>query len=191
MPSFALLNRVFNEQCRVRYDEKIEAGSEFVLKSDDEVESLTSDCLEDTGVNEEPVDGLEVPNLVSTPKLELLPSKEISSGALQNPSDPDAVYSGHKGQGYHVQLTETYTPTESQSGDIALNLITYVAVEKANAPDSAALIPAVDDLEARDMKPEEFLVDTSYGGDANSEYAAAKGIELVSPVSGNGTARLN
>jgi hypothetical protein len=44
-----------------------------------------------------------------------------------------------------------------------------VEVEKANAPDSAAFIPAVDELEVRDMKPEEFVVDTSYGIDENSE----------------------
>ncbi|MFO8163125.1 MAG: hypothetical protein R6T98_01165 [Desulfatiglandales bacterium] len=28
--------------------------------------------------------------------------KEIPSDCLQNPSDPDATYSGHKGQGYQV-----------------------------------------------------------------------------------------
>ena len=34
--------------------------------------------------------------------------KEIPSDSLQNPSDPDATYSGHKGQGYQVQVMETY-----------------------------------------------------------------------------------
>jgi len=34
--------------------------------------------------------------------------KEIPSDSLQNPSDPDATYSGHKGQGYQVQIMETY-----------------------------------------------------------------------------------
>jgi hypothetical protein len=28
---------------------------------------------------------------------------QIGSDSLQNPSDPDATYSGHKGQGYQVQ----------------------------------------------------------------------------------------
>jgi hypothetical protein len=191
MPSFALLNRVFNDQCRVNYDEKIEAGSEIAIKHDDEVDSLTRACLEGIGITEEPVDEVRVSDLVTIPTVELLPAKEISSGALQNPSDPDAAYSGHKGQGYHVQIAETYTPTDSESVDLSLNLITYVKVEKANEPDSAALIPAVDDLEARNMKPEDFLLDTSYGSDANSEYAASKNVELVSPVPGNGTARSN
>jgi hypothetical protein len=40
--------------------------------------------------------------------LELKAPKEIVSDSLQNPSDPDATYSGHKGQGYQVQIMETY-----------------------------------------------------------------------------------
>ena len=39
--------------------------------------------------------------------VELKKSKEIPSDSLQNPSDPDATYSGHKGQGYQVQVMET------------------------------------------------------------------------------------
>jgi hypothetical protein len=40
--------------------------------------------------------------------LELKKPEEIVSDLLQNPSDPDAGYSGHKGQGYQVQVMETY-----------------------------------------------------------------------------------
>jgi hypothetical protein len=39
--------------------------------------------------------------------VELKNPKEIVSDSLQNPSDPDATYSGHKGQGYQVQVMET------------------------------------------------------------------------------------
>jgi len=38
--------------------------------------------------------------------------KEIPSNSLQNPSDTDATYSGHKGQGYQVQVMETYCKDE-------------------------------------------------------------------------------
>lgn len=37
----------------------------------------------------------------------LKPKTKISCKALQNPSDPDVGYSGHKGIGYHVQVAET------------------------------------------------------------------------------------
>ena len=39
--------------------------------------------------------------------VELKVPKQIASDSLQNPSDPDATYSGHKGQGYQVQIMET------------------------------------------------------------------------------------
>ncbi len=37
-------------------------------------------------------------------QVEVKPPKGIRSDSLQNPSDPDASYDGHKGQGYQVQL---------------------------------------------------------------------------------------
>ena len=41
--------------------------------------------------------------------VEIKTPKEIASDSLQNPSDPEATYSGHKGQGYQVQVMETYS----------------------------------------------------------------------------------
>jgi hypothetical protein len=41
--------------------------------------------------------------------IELKAQKQIPSDSLQNPSDPYASYDGHKGQGYQVQVMETYT----------------------------------------------------------------------------------
>jgi hypothetical protein len=39
LAEYGLLNRVFMEQCQVRDEEKIQAGSEIALKSNDEAES--------------------------------------------------------------------------------------------------------------------------------------------------------
>jgi hypothetical protein len=189
MPAFALLNRVFNDQCKVNHDEKILAGSKVVLKDENEIDILTTLNLDENDFTEGIADVPEISDTASDPKVEMRPAKEISSDSLQNPSDPDAAYSGHKGQGYHVQVVETYTPKDSESNEPSLNLITYVEVEKANEPDSNALRPALDELEARGLLPDEMPVDTAYGGDANQQYAASKGVELVSPVAGNGAAR--
>jgi hypothetical protein len=183
--SFALLNRVFNDQCRVNHEDKFEADSEIVMKGNDEVES-TSFKHADIDLSAESVEVVDASDMVTESKVELLPAKEISSGSLQNPSDPDAAYSGHKGQGYHVQLVETYTPINPESDERPLNLITLVKVEKANEPDSDALKPIVDELVERDLKPEVLATDTLYGSDENSEYAASKNIDLLSPTSGNG-----
>ena len=46
--------------------------------------------------------------------VELKKPKEIASDSLQNPSDPDATYSGHKGQGYQVQIQETFCDDEEK-----------------------------------------------------------------------------
>jgi len=45
--------------------------------------------------------------------VEVKKPKEIVSDSLQNPSDPDATYSGHKEQGYQVQVMETYCKDEA------------------------------------------------------------------------------
>ena len=37
-------------------------------------------------------------------------NKDVTSDSLQNPSDPDAGYSGHKGKGYQVQVCFIHTP---------------------------------------------------------------------------------
>jgi len=50
-------------------------------------------------------------------ELSVKPSGEVPSDSLQNPSDPDAGYSGHKGQGYQVQVMESYLPVRcTQTG---------------------------------------------------------------------------
>jgi len=73
------------------------------------------------------------------------PAKGIPSDSLQNPSDPDAAYDSHKGQGYQVQVMETYSTQEDEKiKSQQLNLITYVKVETACKHDSNALIPAIE-----------------------------------------------
>ena len=104
------------------------------------------------------------------------PNKEVPSDSLQNPSDPDAGYSNHKGKGYQVQIVENY----SENND--LSLITYVAVESADQHDANALLPAVEDLKNREMAPDELLADSLYGSDTNCERAREHGVEVIAPV---------
>ena len=84
--------------------------------------------------------------------IELKAPKQIRSDSLQNPSDPDATYSGHKGQGYQVQVMETFSEHEDSDKDpTELNLITHVDVEKACASDSQALLPAIEATIEKDL----------------------------------------
>lgn len=113
------------------------------------------------------------------------PAKEISSGSLQNPSDPDATYDGHKGQGYQVQVMETYCDTENREiREKTLNLITHIELETACKSDVHALIPAIESTEGRGLAPDEILADSLYGSDENSGMAKKMGVEVVSPTMG-------
>ena len=100
--------------------------------------------------------------------VELKESKQIASDSLQNPSDPDATYSGHKGQGYQVQIMETFSK-DKEDGDGSLNLITHVAVEPAHNSDANAVIPAIESTKQRDLNPKELTADSLYGSDDNHE----------------------
>ena len=113
--------------------------------------------------------------------VEVKKPKEIPSDSLQNPSDPDATYSGHKGQGYQVQVMETYCKDEDAKEE-SLNLITHIEVEPSHESDANALIPAIESSEERGLAPEELLADTLYGSDENCQEAAKLGVELVSPA---------
>lgn len=112
-------------------------------------------------------------------------NKMISSDSLQNPSDPDAGYSSKKGQGYQVQVMETYSTTaDAKQKAQQLDLITYVKVEKASKSDTKALIPAIDDTQKRDLAPRQVTGDALYGSDGNFQEAKGKSVSLVAPTLG-------
>ena len=124
-------------------------------------------------------------------EIEVKPSKEIPSDSLQNPSDPDAGYSGHKGQGYQVQVLETYSPEASPEDSFPkLELITHVQVEPAHQSDVHALLPVLEAAAERDLAPQEVLADSLYGSDENCEAAKEMGVEVVSPVMGTPTEKV-
>lgn len=104
--------------------------------------------------------------------------KKTGNQVMQNPSDPDATYDGHKGPGHQVQLSETC----SDKNDV--QLITCAIPERAHEQDSDAVESVVTDLENKDLLPEDLIADTHYGSDDNVQYCADKKINLISPVSG-------
>jgi hypothetical protein len=112
--------------------------------------------------------------------------KDVSSDSIQNPSDPDAGYDGHKGQGYHTQMMETYRDDEDRASEEVegIDIITHVHTEPANEHDSNAVIPAIDDVKSRGHNCERLLADAAYGGTDKIEKAQEKGVELVSPTLG-------
>lgn len=117
-------------------------------------------------------------------QVEVKPNREVPSDSLQNPSDPDATYDGHKGKGYQAQVVETYS---EKTEDKPLSLITYVEVEPAHQSDVHAVQPYLEAAEGRGALPEQLLADTLYGSDDNCTKAGKQGVELVAPASVSGT----
>ncbi len=103
---------------------------------------------------------------------------KTGSDVMQNPSDPDASYDGHKGPGYQVQVAETCHPDNEQQ------LIVAALPQTAAETDVAALEPMLEILETEDRLPEAMLVDMQYTRDENVQRAEARGVELVGPVAG-------
>ena len=97
---------------------------------------------------------------------------------VQNPSDLDATYSGHKGAGYQIQLAETCVPENE------VQLITAALPQTACEPDADAVVPMLDQLHRAERLPEEMLADTAYTSDENVESAGARGVDLIGPVPG-------
>jgi hypothetical protein len=104
--------------------------------------------------------------------------KKTGGDVIQNPSDTDATYDGHKGPGYQVQISETCA--DENEVQLATSAIPQTACES----DADAAEPVREDLKESELLAGEMLADTLYGSDENVQASAADGMELVSPVSG-------
>ena len=107
--------------------------------------------------------------------------KKPGGNVMQNPSDADATYDGHKGSGYQVQLSETC------DADNDVQLITCAIAQTAAEPDANAVEKVLGDLKANDLTPKEMIADTAYASDENIQLAQRQGVELLGPVAGCST----
>ena len=148
MNSFKMLITVFHQQCELSADITVSKDT------DDKDDSNDTD-----GTN-------------------VTIKKSPGADVIQNPSDIDATYDGHKGQGYQIQLTETCNPNNE------VQLIVSAIPQTAAESDSEAVKLVLHELREKDLLPELLLADTLYGSDENSEGAKKDGVILISPVPG-------
>jgi len=108
--------------------------------------------------------------------------KEVPSDSVQNPSDLDAGYDAHKGQGFQTQLMESYKTKEERksSENPKPDMILYADTESADKHDSHALDPAIKEVTKRGHQCTKVVADAAYGGLKNIEKAKEDGVELVS-----------
>ena len=159
MDSYKNLVLIFNQQCEVI------SPVEIKEKSNNEDDSALPQDEEK-----------KLPE--SNETLEVQVKQKTGGDVIQNPSDPDATYDGHKGVGYQVQICET----SAKENDV--QLITSIHAQTAVESDANAIDLMLDKLEDANLLPEELLADTLYGSDENHVAAKEKGTCLESPVSG-------
>jgi hypothetical protein len=150
------------------------------------LERLLKERCEIVAAPESPKDGDDDQGEPPVP-VALKDPKGVKSDSLQTPHDPDVTYSGHKGQGYEVQLTETCqgkdTPPEKKN---AIQLITEVKLTPSAKSDARQTIPMIEALEAAGHKPQTMLADTTYSGADNAAQAAQHGVDLLAPCPAKG-----
>ena len=112
--------------------------------------------------------------------VELKAPQDVGSKSLQTPHDPDATYSGHKGKGYEVQVSETCVKEN------AVEMITHVEVTASAGSDANATIPVIDALAQAGHKPEVLAADTTFSGATNAAEAAKRGVNLLAPAPAQG-----
>lgn len=91
-----------------------------------------------------------------------------------SPHDPDASF-GHKGLGYHVQVTETCRNESTE-------LLTDYAVLTAAQSDIGQGVPALERLAERSLQPEVLYADGGYPTPSDLVKASEMGTNLYAPV---------
>lgn len=117
------------------------------------------------------------------PTLVIKEPKDITCDNVRNPADPDASYNKHRGLGYMVQIMETFAEDDGDDPPAACpDLITHVAMNKMTVHDGHTLEAAIDDVEQRDIQPQQLLADTHYGSNENMRDMTEREITLISPA---------
>jgi len=102
--------------------------------------------------------------------------EHVVATAMQNPADPDATRDGHKGAGYHVQVSETCAPENE------VQLVVAAVPQTASDNDQNAVGEVLDRLEENGYKPKTVLADGGYGSDRNHQACEGREVDLISPV---------
>ena len=167
--SYLALRTIFQQQCSL-------VEKKVVVKSvvEAEVPPTSSATHIEPIANIEPI----VPSPCEPVEMQIVVRTKTGGNVMQNPSDPGATYSGHKGPGYQVQLSETCHP------DNQVQLILVAVPQTAVTTDGESLLPLLADLASRGQAPQTVLADAIYGSDENVQAAAAQSMEILSPVCG-------
>jgi len=152
--TYRLMERLLREQCELREDETGKIHVWFrELKTAEKKKSTVEETV-------------------------FKPPEKIGGDTLQNPSDPDATYSGYKGPGYKVQLAETCHKENP------FQVIDYAKVEGAHESDQKSAEEIHKDLKQRGHEPHTTYADAGYVSGENIVKAKDEKVDLKGPVPG-------
>ena len=100
-------------------------------------------------------------------------------GHISSPHDKEAEYAnkGKKGWiGYKAQIAETIHE------DSDINFITYAEITAATAYDGDSVLPAIKELDNKNLVPSEIYGDTHYNAKNTIEQASQLDVEMKGPV---------
>ncbi|MEZ4268678.1 MAG: transposase [Myxococcota bacterium] len=114
------------------------------------------------------------------PPVKVLKRPAVLGASLQSPHDPDAGY-GHKGSGYHVQITETCNSVTAD-GAVPANIITDFDVAAAHVSDLKQLAGVLERLQERGRAPNRLFADGGYASGEALLHAQSLAVELLAPM---------
>lgn len=156
--SYQLVVRILEEQC-----ELVECSDEG--DTDDDGDGGDSDDGDDGGSS-----GADTSE---RPEVKVRKRPEPAGASMQSPHDPDATY-GHKGSGYHAQITET-------CGNDGPELITDYDVHGAHISDQHRSDEALERLDEAGWRPARLYADAGYANGDSIIESAQDGTELYAP----------
>jgi hypothetical protein len=175
MDTYKQLVTIFNQQCEIISPVDLTAETAESAEKSEPLPPIDQAETQETNETEPTESPIEKEATIAV-------KKKTGGDVIQNPSDPDATYDGHKGVGYQVQICET-ADSENE-----VQLITSIHAQTAVESDAKALDIILEKLEDQDLLPDELYADTLYGSDENHTRSSKKGIDLISPVSGSAPA---
>ncbi|MBN2531216.1 MAG: transposase [Deltaproteobacteria bacterium] len=155
--AYGLVCRLLDEQCEVKSTSDDTANNEDRPNDSD-------------GGNIESSDLGDVPKS----KIQVLKKVKNASTSLQSPYDPDAGYSGHKGEGYFVHVTET---CNNDTREIITDYFVVHAGIDMNQDQTA-----IENLIKAGRQPKRLYEDGGYISSTGLLAALEKGTELVAPI---------
>jgi hypothetical protein len=110
-------------------------------------------------------------------------AKKVAANSLQTPHDPDVSY-GKKGQGYEVQVCETFG-NKNAADPNKPELITHVDVTPSCKGDIHNTIPTIENLKGRGIQPKDLETDSNFTSSEVIKEARGLGTEVNGPVMGS------